>query len=805
MPLAKPRHNPGFLTDSELVESFCGRGHEFDAVVERLRAVARREGSSGIEDPKHQILIGPRGSGKTFLLLRVAAELRRDPELAAGFFPICLAEESYEVAAAGEFWLECLARLGDQAPEPERRRLRRSLEKARSVVDDRTLSKDCRRALRRFSKRVEKRLVLVVENLDMLLEDLQDADAGRRLAKSLRAEDRIVLLASASGPFRAIADPEGPLRGVFHESVLRPFDTEECGALWESVSGKRPAPPTIRALEILTGGNPRLIAIVARFGAEQSFPRLMAELLALVDDHTDYFRSRIESLAPQERRVCLALAGLWKPATTRQIAAEARLDTNRCSAQLARLVARGDVQVVGGTARRKQYYLTERLYNIYYLLRRRRGAADAVTALVRFMEAFYAASEAHDVVMRELESDDDGADWKDALASAIREERPPGGGEGANGRAADGAAADREARAKAILLACAAAPVPEIEAALASLDRLLTESAPPERLRWSERVAGALLHRGWALRDAGFPEEALKVWSEVAGRFGGEAPLRKTVARAVFDRAYVLHELRRWEEAVAACDDFLRRADDGQPPLVVAAALLYKAMGLAALRRPDRALAACEEMVDRFGAAEPEPVRREVAAALALKGDILSRRGALEEALEAFEEAAARVRLGTGRPSWRRQFALIGKADVEYRLGRYGQARETAARLCGEPDRTESGIGAEASAVRAAAALAGGETAAGIRWTEELLELLAGRSLSRRTLRYLMEISNRVGPERMFDLIEASASRALLLPLATALGKRAGRMPPVPLEVVEAARDVEREMGVLGLPAAENT
>ena len=56
-----------------------------------------------------------------------------------------------------------------------------------------------------------------------------------------------------------------------------------------------------------------------------------------------------------------------------EIAARARLETSKCSAQLTRLIERGVVQVSGGTARRKQYYLTERLYNIYYLLRRSRG------------------------------------------------------------------------------------------------------------------------------------------------------------------------------------------------------------------------------------------------------------------------------------------------------------------------------------------------------------------------------------------------------------------------------------------------
>ena len=78
---------------------------------------------------------------------------------------------------------------------------------------------------------------------------------------------------------------------------------------------------------------------------------------------------------PRKGRVYLALARLWKPAATKEIADLARLDTNRCSALLGRLVQRGAVTVTGGTAWRRQYYLTERLYNIYYLLRRGAGTS----------------------------------------------------------------------------------------------------------------------------------------------------------------------------------------------------------------------------------------------------------------------------------------------------------------------------------------------------------------------------------------------------------------------------------------------
>ena len=126
----------------------------------------------------------------------------------------------------------------------------------------------------------------------------------------------------------------------------------------------------------------------------------MADLLDLVDDHTEYFKSHLDALPQQERRVYLALADIWKPANTREIADRARLDTSKCSAQLARLIERGAVEVAGGTARRKLYYVAERLYNIYYLLRRSRGPVPLIEALIRFMEGYYSPEELREFGVR---------------------------------------------------------------------------------------------------------------------------------------------------------------------------------------------------------------------------------------------------------------------------------------------------------------------------------------------------------------------------------------------------------------------
>ena len=96
----------------------------------------------------------------------------------------------------------------------------------------------------------------------------------------------------------------------------------------------------------------------------------------------------------------------------------ARVDVHKCSAQLNRLVDRGAVAIEGGTARRRQYYLTERMYNIYYLLRRPSGESQVVEALIRFMASYYSPADLVHIGVG-MVRDSDGADpWLRELQHA---------------------------------------------------------------------------------------------------------------------------------------------------------------------------------------------------------------------------------------------------------------------------------------------------------------------------------------------------------------------------------------------------
>ena len=694
MAVTARKYNPGFLSIDELVAIFCVRTAEYESLIEALRECS---GSANT----HQIVIGPRGSGKTSLLLRVAAEVLRDADLSARFFPIVFAEESYEVSTAGEFWLECVSRLADQAPRRDGDiDLHRTYEELRTVHDDRTLEDRCLGVLQDFADREKMRLVLIVENLNMMFRDMGDDDAGWRLRKALQTEPRIVLLASATSSFDQMNDPKEALYELFRVIRLHPLDTEGCATLWQTVSGQARTLQTIQALRILTGGSPRLLTIVARFGANLSFRELMADLLDLVDDHTEYFKSHLDALPAQERKVYVALADLWKPANAREIADRARLGTSKCSAQLARLVDKGAVEVTGGSARRKLYYLTERLYNIYYLMRRARGPAPLIDALIRFMEAYYSTDELRELgarMAREALGFDGGAltiyrmtferlvglpsleahreellslaspafayapsefSAVSPVPSAARELLGKALALAERGRLQDAVAAwdevirrfgasdapgDREQVSLALVnKGKALGGLGRVEEALAVLDDVVRRFGVDNGESHPLAVATALAGKGGMLSSLDRHTEALAAWNEVARRFGkSRVPtLEALVANALVGTAVALNTLNRHGEALEACDEVLERfGKSGSPALhgELASAMVGRGHALIALNRGDEAINAWGAVVERFGRSDSLRIVEQVASALANIGTAFFQLGRLEEALTAFD------------------------------------------------------------------------------------------------------------------------------------------------------------------------
>ena len=329
------------------------------------------------------------------LLARVAAELRAVDALSKYLLPVRFMEESHEIFNLADFWLETLFHLA-RASVAHDSEMARDLRETHAALagarwQERALAEHARAAVLAAADRLGKRLVLMVENMQGLCRNVDD-DFGWQLRRELQSEPQIMLLASAASRFKGLDDATQPFFELFRIIDLEPLATDECRRLWHAVSGDAVTRREIRPLKILTGGSPRLLVIVAAFAQHRSLRQLMEELVTLIDEHTEYFRGHLEVLGKAERRVYLAVIDLWQPSRPGEIAARARMDVRVVSTMLGRLLDRGAV-TMNGSGRKRLYSAAERLYTIYYKLRRERDEAAVVRNLIHFMALFYSEAE----------------------------------------------------------------------------------------------------------------------------------------------------------------------------------------------------------------------------------------------------------------------------------------------------------------------------------------------------------------------------------------------------------------------------
>lgn len=373
-------HNPAFLPIDEQVRRFVVRTDALDAIVE---AIERNTGPAH----QHLLVVGGRGFGKSTLVHRVVAELERRPALASRWTAVVLPQDPYEIGNIGELWLEALRALADSTADPRLASLRAELHRD---LDPQRVERTARGALHAYARDHGRRLLLVVEHLDMLLEEQLDDRDGWALRKVLQDDPTFVLLGTALRSFPALSDPSRPLYEAFRKIVLEPLDVPEIEVLWASVTGHAPERESARAIRVLTGGNPRMVALLAEITGARPLTDVVEDLGRLVDQRTDYFKATLDALDGQNRRVFVALASLWRPATAGEVGKEARLEGNTASTVLGRLERKGLVEVVGHRRKNKLYQVAERLHDVFWLMRRRGGADPRIAALLEFMVLFYA-------------------------------------------------------------------------------------------------------------------------------------------------------------------------------------------------------------------------------------------------------------------------------------------------------------------------------------------------------------------------------------------------------------------------------
>ena len=808
------KFNPGvFQSDEEVMAQFVVRNRELETVLEVLR------GNIDAPSCQHTLVVAPRGRGKTMLLARAAAELRTDARFREALLPVRFMEESLEVFTIGDFWLEALFYLAKECADrnPE---LSRELEETHAALvrdwRDSGIADRARVALLDASERLGIRLVLMVENLQGLTEDV-DRDFGWQLRQSLQTDPEIMLLATATSRFEGLDDAEEPFFELFRVLKLGPLSTAECQRLWRVVSGDSRDEREMRALEILTGGSPRLLVIVAEFARHRSLPQLLEELVTLIDDHTEYFRGHMEALPKTERRVYLAVADLWRPSSTREVADRAQMDVRATSALLGRLVGRGAV-TAKGNRRSRRYVASEPLYCIYYKLRRQRDEVAVVQGLIRFMVAFYSRKELASMfgaLMADLAAI---PSFRDAFLRAAREDADIG--EIAPGMAATtyrelrrrhGNGADPETliRVASELLGIGSKLGESGEERLSIeysdevIRRFESVSVPECRVS----VAMAFFNKATARQSMGDTQGALAGFGEVVGRYRHlDMPeIEECVGMALLNKGFLHGRLEETEAAIGAYDECVRRFGATAVPglrVCVAMSLLNKGSTLAP-DAMDAALATWDQLVERCVDDDLPDVQVQVASAFVKKAGSAMIRGAGATAVSTCDEAVSRYGSSEHVDVQREvAFALEIKAVAQNQIGRAQEALDTSDALVrrfgdivdkhGIPIRWRA-MGTKAHALL----LQGDETAALDVFSAICGELDPGNGTMIHKVVWdtIGLIADGASPDRFADVLADAAEQSdTLLPLLAALRKLAGQSMRVPEEMSRVADDVIQEI-----------
>ena len=210
----------------------------------------------------------------------------------------------------------------------------------------------------------------------------------------------ILLIGSANAVFDALLSRGEPFYEFFRIIALDGLGLEDARRILAAIADSEGRPEVTDTLQRdsgrleticrLTGGNPRLLVLASRILIESPLGRAFEDLERLVDEQTPYFKARIEALPFQARKVFHCLADGWAPMLAKEVARAASLGSSHASAQLKQLVNRGharEIRLPG--ASRTRYEVSDRFYNIYYLLRFSRTGRDRLERLVAFLHDLF--------------------------------------------------------------------------------------------------------------------------------------------------------------------------------------------------------------------------------------------------------------------------------------------------------------------------------------------------------------------------------------------------------------------------------
>jgi hypothetical protein len=384
-------YNPHLLPRQELIETFVARQPLLGELLDDLR----RGGG------QHHLLIGGRGTGKTTLLLRLAAAIEDDPKLVRRCIALRFPEEQYNISRPSDFWINALDALIDALVQHDERAEVGKLEALVTELeplDEEQRAKRALTSLQAWAKRHKRLIVLLVDNLNLVLERLSESHWALR--EALSSDNGLVVVGASATFLQEAIDYQLPFYDFFHVHELGALSENDAREMVRSLASRANTPQVIQILErdpgrfkalyTLTGGTPRTLAVLHGVLALDHGDRIERDLDGLLDQLTPYYKARFDDLPSQSQVIINAVALHWHPITAAQCQAATHLDLNTVSAQLNRLVKGGLLTKVALPDPGKLgFQLSERFFNIWYLMRASRRMRRRLSWFIEFLRIFY--------------------------------------------------------------------------------------------------------------------------------------------------------------------------------------------------------------------------------------------------------------------------------------------------------------------------------------------------------------------------------------------------------------------------------
>jgi tetratricopeptide (TPR) repeat protein len=401
MPKQLYKFNPSLAVPQVLQKTLVGREEEVLRILRKIKECS--EGTS----LRHFLIVGPRGIGKTYLILLVYYTIKGKitwngeyANLERSWIPIRFAEEEYRVATLTEFLSRVLQELKNEVPNGQEVAAPGNSSGSRLLQQGDT--EELLGRLLRVRQTSGKRFLLLVDNFHQILERFTVEDRGR-LRDILMTKDLFLLIGTVPTLFGQITSYEEPFYNFFENIWLNELDAEQGVKLiykwWDQEDRKdfqeRSAElgPRINALVHLTGGNPRLILSLYPIITEANVSEVEETFIALLDELTPYFQSKMNELSEQQARIVDTMALMEGPSTPTRIAGEASLEVSKVTSQLNRMQRSGYVVVLKERGERKTLYdIKERLFRLWRQMRVEAGKRY-LSFLVMVIKVWYTEEE----------------------------------------------------------------------------------------------------------------------------------------------------------------------------------------------------------------------------------------------------------------------------------------------------------------------------------------------------------------------------------------------------------------------------